>query len=205
MILIARLLQGIRQLEADYIILDLGGGTNHQIIDMFNQADKGILVTLPEPTSIENTYRFIKHAIYRKFKKVIEHPGVRSYLQTITLNKESSQQISPAQLVQKIALINSEAGAVLNREINSLQLILVLNQVISNRDVRLGFIMKDSCQKYFGVTIRYAGAIENDKSVLLSSRERKPILLYNHFAASSRGICKISENILNGEQLLSQI
>ena len=180
---IARLLQGIRQLEADYIILDLGGGTNHQIIDMFNQADKGILVTLPEPTSIENTYRFIKHAIYRKFKKVIEHPGVRSYLQTITLNKESSQQISPAQLVQKIALINSEAGAVLNREINSLQLILVLNQVISNRDVRLGFIMKDSCQKYFGVTIRYAGAIENDKSVLLSSRERKPILLYNHFAA----------------------
>ena len=81
----------------------------------------------------------------------------------------------------------------------------MLNQVISNRDVRLGFIMKDSCQKYFGVTIRYAGAIENDKSVLLSSRERKPILLYNHFAASSRGICKISENILNGEQLLSQI
>ena len=147
---IARLLQGIRQLEADYIILDLGGGTNHQIIDMFNQADKGILVTLPEPTSIENTYRFIKHAIYRKFKKVIEHPGVRTYLQSITLNKESSHQISPAQLVQKIALINSEAGAVLNREINSLQLILVLNQVISNRDIRLGFIMKDSCQKYFG-------------------------------------------------------
>ncbi len=202
---VAKLLQGIRQLEADYIILDLGGGTNHQIIDMFNQADKGILVALPEPTSIENTYRFIKHAIYRKFKKIIEHPGVRSYLQTITLNKESSQQISPAQLVQKIALINSEAGVVLDREISSLQLILVLNQVISNRDIRLGFIMKDSCQKYFGVTIRYAGAIENDKAVLLSSRERKPILLYNPFAASSRGIRQISDNILNGEQLLSQI
>ena len=202
---ITKLVQGIRQLEADYIILDLGGGTNHQIIDMFNQADRGVLVALPEPTSIENTYRFIKHAIYRKFKKVIEHPGVRSYLQNITLNKESSQQISPAQLVQKIALINSEAGAVLDREINSLQLTLVLNQVISNRDIRLGFIMKDSCQKYFGVTIRYVGAVDSDKSVLLSSRERKPILLYNPFAAASRGIRQVTDNILNGEQLLSHI
>ena len=85
-----------------------------------------------------------------------------------------------------------------------MQLILVF-QVISNRDIRLGFIMKDSCQKYFGVTIRYAGAIESDKSVLLSSRERKPILLYNPFAASSRGIRQIADNILNREQLLSQI
>ena len=202
---IKRLIQGIRGLEADYIILDLGGGTNHQIIDMFNHADRGFLVALPEPTSIENTYRFIKHAIYRKFKKVIDHPGVHSYLQTVTLNKESSQQISPAQLVQKIALINSEAGAVLDREINSLQLTLILNQVISNRDIRLGFIMKDSCQKYFGVTIRYVGAIESDKAVLLSSRERKPILIYNPFASSSRAITQITNNILNGEQLLSQV
>ena len=40
---IKRLIQGIRGLEADYIILDLGGGTNHQIIDMFNHADRGFL------------------------------------------------------------------------------------------------------------------------------------------------------------------
>ena len=65
--------------------------------------------------------------------------------------------------------------------------------------------MKDSCQKYFGVTIRYVGAVDSDKSVLLSSRERKPILLYNPFAAASRGIRQVTDNILNGEQLLSHI
>ena len=62
--------------------------------------------------------------------------------------------------------------------------------------------MKDSCQKYFGVTIRYVGAIESDKAVLLSSRERKPILIYNPFASF---LVHLTNNILNGEQLLSQV
>ena len=198
-----KLIEGIKKIDADYIIIDLGAGTSHQIIDMFIQANKGILVAIPEPTSIENTYRFIKHAIYRKFRKVVEHSGVRAYLQKITLSKESAYQMSPVDLIQEISLINPTAGAILNKEISSFQFGLVLNQVISNRDIRLGFIMQDSCKKYFGVNVHYTGVIESDQSVLLSSRERKPVLLYNPFSPSSRALRQISENIINKEQMLS--
>ena len=33
-----------------------GAGTSTNTLDFFLAADKGILVVLPEPTSIENTY-----------------------------------------------------------------------------------------------------------------------------------------------------
>lgn len=201
---VARFIEELKKIEADYIIVDLGAGTSHQIIDIFNQADKGMLISIPEPSSIENTYRFIKHAIYRKFRKIINHTGVLSYLKRITDSRESSYQMSPLDLVQEISHINSEAGDILYREITSFQFSLILNQVISNRDVRLGFIIKESCKKYFGINLSYMGVIESDRSVLLSSRERKPVLVYNPFSAPSRSIRQIVDNILNNEQLISR-
>ena len=67
----ARLLRHLETLDADYILLDLGAGTSFNILDFFLFADHGILVVLPEPTAIENAYRFIKSAFYRRFKKVV--------------------------------------------------------------------------------------------------------------------------------------
>ena len=61
-----KLLNKLKQLPSDYIILDLGAGTSYNTLDFFLAADVGILVVLPEPTSIENAYRFIKSAFYRK-------------------------------------------------------------------------------------------------------------------------------------------
>ena len=53
-----RLLREIARLDVDYVIVDLGGGTGFNILDFFLIADHGILTVIPEPTSIENAYRF---------------------------------------------------------------------------------------------------------------------------------------------------
>ena len=60
----AKILNHLEEVEADYILLDLGAGTTLNTLDFFIAADKGIMTTLPEPTAIENTYRFIKSHIY---------------------------------------------------------------------------------------------------------------------------------------------
>src|SRR5262245_52670209 len=45
-----QLLQGVRRLPADVIILDLAAGMDRATLDFFNGADKSLLVTTPEPT-----------------------------------------------------------------------------------------------------------------------------------------------------------
>ena len=65
-----KLIRHLYKLPADYVILDLGAGTTYNTLDFFNIADQGILSVIPEPTSIENSHRFLKSAMYRKLRDV---------------------------------------------------------------------------------------------------------------------------------------
>ena len=64
----SKLLRNLRNLDVDYVLLDLGAGTAFNVLDFFLVADTGIVVMLPEPTSIENAYRFIKSAFFRRLQ-----------------------------------------------------------------------------------------------------------------------------------------
>jgi flagellar biosynthesis protein FlhG len=57
-----RLFEQCHDLNADCLVLDLGAGTSDHTLDFFLFADVGLVAVLPEPTSIENAYRFIKSA-----------------------------------------------------------------------------------------------------------------------------------------------
>ena len=63
-----RLVRGLRQLDADIVLLDLGAGAHASVLDYFLVSDDGILVLQPEPTSIENAYSFLRAAFYRRLR-----------------------------------------------------------------------------------------------------------------------------------------
>ena len=48
----SRILRHIQKLDADHVILDLGAGTGINVLDFFLAARKGVLVVVPEPTSM---------------------------------------------------------------------------------------------------------------------------------------------------------
>lgn len=190
-----KLQRALKTLNTDYIIVDLGAGTSRYTLDLFLAADKNILVTAPEPTSMENTYRFIKSAIYRKLKSVIRHPEVRKLLERITENRKEENHRTPAKLVDDINRINSDAGETLKYELASFASKLVVNQVRTPSDVKVGFSMKQACMKHFGVDLGYVGFIEYDVSVLQSIRVRKPVILHSPKSIASQSIRKIAQNI----------
>ena len=65
-----RLMDNIRKLEADYVVLDLGGGTDFNTLDFFLASDLGIvLTTLDQPAYLE-AYAFIKTALLRKLTRL---------------------------------------------------------------------------------------------------------------------------------------
>jgi flagellar biosynthesis protein FlhG len=64
------LLKALRAIEADYIILDLGGDTTFNTLDYFLAADTRIVLTTCDPASYLDAYNFIKMALYRKLTRV---------------------------------------------------------------------------------------------------------------------------------------
>ena len=172
-----KILNKLRQLPADYVILDLGAGTSFNTLDFFLAADVGILTVLPEPTSIENAYRFIKSAFYRKLKNIEHLFNARSYIDA-TMNRKNDLGIkTPADLVRSLEEQYPEVGTNIRNEIAKFEFKLVLNQARTEADSEIGFGIRNVCKKYFGMNIDYLGYLEYDSAVWQSVRRRKPLAL----------------------------
>ncbi len=173
-----QIISKLGDLDADYILFDLGAGTAFNTIDFFITADKGILVVLPEPTSIENTYRFIKSVFYRRLKMV---EGVADLEDMITesLNAKvtSGGGSSPADLVKKITEMNPEVGLRIKAEMAHFRPNLIINQVRSQADIDIGYSIQSICRRYFGIEMTFPGYLDYDQSVWQSVRKRKPLLI----------------------------
>lgn len=172
-----KILSKLGDLDADYVLLDLGAGTSFNTLDFFISADKGILVILPEPTSIENTYRFIKSVYHRRLKMIEELLGIQPLINQAMNAKLSTPQNTPVELVKKVIEINPEMGQRLQREISKFSPQIIMNQVRSQNDIDIGFSIQNVCKRYFGVNIDYLGYLDYDASVWQSVKKRKPLLM----------------------------
>jgi flagellar biosynthesis protein FlhG len=65
----------LRAAPYDYVLLDIGPGTGGSHLDLFLIAQTGIIVTSTEPTSVENSYRFLKCLFLRKMRNAVNNSG----------------------------------------------------------------------------------------------------------------------------------
>lgn len=172
-----QIIRKLHELDADYILFDLGAGTAFNTIDFFITADKGILVVLPEPTSIENTYRFIKSVFFRRLKMVEGAEEIEGLINESMNSKVGGGQISPADLVKKISDMNPELGLRIKEEMSHFRPNLIINQVRSQADIDIGYSIQSICRKYFGIEMSFPGYLDYDQSVWQSVRKRKPLLI----------------------------
>jgi len=196
-----RLLRHLETLEADYILMDLGAGTSFNVLDFFLFSDHGILVVLPEPTAIENTYRFIKSAFYRRFKRVVANQGIKELIDAAMDQKNSMGIRTPYDLIERVKQMEKEVGEILEFEMMTFKPKLIVNQVRTKNDIQIGFAMKSACQKYFGFDLDYLGYVEYDDCVWQSIRSKRPLAVEYPFSRPSRCIERVVHNLLKKEQL----
>lgn len=172
-----QIIRKLHDLDADYILFDLGAGTAFNTIDFFITADKGILVVLPEPTSIENTYRFIKSVFYRRLKLIDGVEEIENLINETMNAKLTGGQLSPNELIKKISEMNPEVGLAIKNDLAHFRPNLIINQVRSQADIDIGYSIQSIARKYFGIEMPFPGYLDYDQSVWQSVRKRKPLLI----------------------------
>lgn len=71
----------LRGLEADLVIVDLDAGAHLNTLDFFLMTDThGVLIINPEKTSIDNAYKFLRAAVFRKIERFYDAPEVAMLL-----------------------------------------------------------------------------------------------------------------------------
>jgi len=196
-----KIIRHIRNLDGDYVIVDLGAGNSFNVLDFFLISDEGMVVITPEPTSIENAYRFIKSAFYRKVRRLALHHDARRIIETAMDQRNKWGIRTPLDLVEAVESIDKEMGQILRREIERFRPRLVVNQVRTKGDVDVGFSMRSSCLRFFGINLSYFGYVAYDNEVWQSVQRKKPLVLERPYARASRCIAEITSKLLKEQQL----
>jgi flagellar biosynthesis protein FlhG len=170
------LLKAMREVDADYLIYDLGAGTASYTIDFFNFSEQGLMIILPEPTSIENGYRFIKSAYYRYLGSYSHLKSVRPLIEKAMGNAQGGIQ-SPSDLFREVNNLSPDLGLHLKKAIQSFSPQLVINQARTQSDIEIGNSIKIVCKKYFGFNLQFLGHVEYDTAVWQAIRKKRPLLL----------------------------
>lgn len=173
----ARLMRKFSEIDADYVLLDLGAGTSSNTLDFFLLADQKIILVTPEPTSIENAYRFIKLAFYRMLRSSSSTPHIR-HLVELAMDLKNTRGIrTPKDLLDEVQRQSPQDGAELKARMESFRLSLVVNQVRAKTEADIGKSILLVCERYFGMKVDYVGYIPYDAAVWQSIRKRVPFLI----------------------------
>jgi flagellar biosynthesis protein FlhG len=171
-----RLMDEIRNITGHYVILDLGAGINQYTLDFFNMANTGIVTALPEPTSIENAYRFLKAAYYHRLHQNPKFESVISLIEAAMTPNNSFGIQSPSDLLNEIAFRDRDLAIEMKKAVSEFKPKLIVNQTRSQTDIDVGFSMKSVAKKYFGIDFDYLGYLEYEPNVWQSVRRMRPIL-----------------------------
>jgi len=189
-----RLLRQVRQLPAPNVILDLGTGSSFNTLDFFLSANPGVVVTTPEPTSIENTYLFLKSCIMRVLKLYMDHYKIRDLHQKMLDQIEKNSQ-SLYGFFKSLMETDRSYGTILYRALRGFRPCLVMNKARDQEDVLLGRSVADVVRKYLLIDMKYLGAVPFDEEVHDSLRALRPYYPDHRNSAAAKAIRQMSEEL----------
>jgi flagellar biosynthesis protein FlhG len=170
---VKRIADQLHTLPADWVVVDLGPGLANATLELFLEAEIGLLVAVPDPTSIELMHRFVRAA----FHKSLERRGLAHLAQLPHLDAHEGGAASALDIY--LAAVGAKADDVgaLRDAILGFSPHLVINSARSKSDMELGRAVASAARRRLGTPIRYLGHLEYDEAVWASTRRRRPLLI----------------------------
>ncbi len=196
----AFLISQAKKLAFDYIVVDLSSGPNGPALEALKRSDEKILLTTPEPTSIEKTYRFIEAFISASLAQDSLLPNwadrVAPHLQKYS-EARKSEETGFEQHLRSWSGFMPERFAMLKRR----PVRILINGSRSRSDTELGYSIKSVVRKYFELNVEYLGAIDYDNAVWQSLKSMEPVLMAQPFTPLAGQFMSIFKSLVPSNTL----
>lgn len=196
---IESLMLELKNLRADYVILDMGPGAQEAHLSIFKHAHEKFLVTGPEPTSVEKTYRFIEAFVCYSLR---ENSTPEAYGNMISKLRDYRQRnllkpFSFRSFVKETEGLHFDFFESLSKS----PLRLIVNSARSQNDEALGAAMKSVCRKYFDLDIDYIAAIDFNNAVWQSILNKEHVLVAQPFTPLAGQFLTTCKQLIDPEEL----
>ena len=200
-----RLLSRFATVDADFILLDIGAAITFNIVDFFLIAEQGLLVVVPEPSSIENAYRFLKMSFYRHLWRALKSSPSRKVVEEAMDQKNRAGIRTPIDLLDAVERRDSATGRYLKERAHSFRPRLLINQARYPEDERLGASMASVCRRHLGIDIDAIGTVRFDESVWQANRKRRPFMLDSPESAAGNALERVAQALMFGAPTVGRV
>ena len=191
-----KLLKSLFSIKYDYLILDLGAGTNYNTIDFFLAAGQGIIVTTPALTATLNAYIFIKQSIFRIMDTSFHKKTVaRAHIEKLREDSAAVQKMYIPKFLEVIEKADPESHAIFMEKIKNFSPLLIMNMVEDPKQAALAGKLRKSCREYLGFDIEHLGVIYRDELQAIALSSRLPIIMYKPQSVLSQAIYRIVDKL----------
>ncbi|MBW1692983.1 MAG: P-loop NTPase [Deltaproteobacteria bacterium] len=194
-----KIINAIRKLPFDNILLDLGSGTNFNTLDFFLISNKGIFICTPEPTSIENSLRFVKAAYLRKLKQIIKRHAFNSVVKSIVDNPNNVAIKSP-DIIEAVLKNDPNREKFLLNKLNEIKFKFIINKFRKNKDANIGKKIETVCNRHFYSNFQFLGNIRYDEWIHDAIVSKEVYVQKYPYTKSSIDMKKIADKITNNTE-----
>jgi len=190
-----KVLNKLKALDYKYIILDLGAGTSFNTVDFFNFADIKLILMNSEPTSIENSYGFLKVALYRKIELHLrKNPKTAEICKR--LHSKSMHYPNINAIYKELQVADQTVLDEVRNIVNNYKVGIILNLIRTRKELNVFYGFESVTKKYLGINIEKLGFMPYDISVSESIKLIKPYYLNNMKSDVAKCIDDIRSHII---------
>lgn len=181
-----KLMRAIRKIEADYVIIDLGGDTSYNIIDFYLLADYGIVMTTCDPASYLDAYSFIKTALYRKLTRLFgpesafrsqKDPVLEEIIKAATMSTNGLRVNRIDELLDRVKVQQPQNLPLIKAAISAFSANLIINraydQPMAQQVVKR---IQTVSARMLSIGVKYLGNLPHQPEIEASARDLVPIV-----------------------------
>jgi len=196
--------QFIENLDAEYILVNLGTGTSFAALDFFNMSHKAIVVISPDRSSMQSAYRFIKRGIYRKIQQGL---GCNEYV-TMALGEflRGARAARPLTMMDFYGLLrkyNPELASRAEKLVDGYHPLLVI-MANSEQDQNVVEILQSASKKFLNVDICFGGLVTSDPTMREAVQQMTHLNLDDQKCISAQQIWQIVLRLLTNDHLFAE-
>ncbi len=201
-----KIIRAVQSLAFDYILLDLGAGTSFNTLDFFLTSNEGIFVITPEPTSIENAFRFIKSVYFRRIKQLLKQNEFHKIVKGVQEDSRTGIVKWPSDIIDILIEQDPEKGEFLESKLGEYGFNIILNQFRRKSDSSLGEKIERVCKKHFYSRFQFLGNVSYDERVHDSILSRNIYVNTYPYTVTATDLKNVADKISdNGQRPISTL
>ncbi len=195
-----KLISRLKNINCDYLILDLGAGTSYNTLDFFLMGSRGLVVTTPTPTATVSAYLFLKNAVFRIIRSSFPvKSSAGAYIESLRKGEKGLQRTYIPAMLTHLRELDPKRHDHCMQQLERFRPRLILNMLEDPKDSDRAQRLRKSCKQYLGLELEHLGVVYRDDLQDIALSSRLPIIRYKPQAILSQAMYRIADKLISLE------